>query len=151
MKLGISGTRMGMMTAQMKTLWELVEYDKYSAFHHGDCVGVDKEAHEAFRLFSPSTIITIHPPIDDKLRANCRGDVILLPHTYFARNRNIVNSVDEMIIIPFQNEWSERGGTWYTHDYALKRGVPLTVIWPDGTVDNSQTARPKAGQDKDNE
>lgn len=134
-KLGFSGTRSGMNNKQLFVFWDEFANDAYSEFHHGDCVGADADAHKAFRLFAPSTKIVIHPPVDEKLRAFCQGDLIRKPHTHFARNRNIVHESDEMIITPYQNEWQDRGGTWYTHDYALKQKKKVWIIWPDGKLE----------------
>jgi hypothetical protein len=31
-------------------------------------------------------------------------------------------------------EWQSEGGTWYTHDYAEKKGVDIVTIWPSAEV-----------------
>jgi hypothetical protein len=54
--------------------------------------------------------------------------------THFARNRNIVDASDILIVIPYQDEWQPSGGTWYTHDYAVKKGVLVVIIELSGTM-----------------
>ena len=46
MKVGITGTRMGMNEHQFDGVQELLTklYEAGAEFHHGDCVGVDAEA-----------------------------------------------------------------------------------------------------------
>ena len=39
-------------------------------------------------------------------------------------------SVQLLLVIPFQTSHSSTGGTWYTHDYAVKKGVPVEILWP---------------------
>lgn len=133
-KLGFSGTRSGMNSNQLFVFWDQFAVAKYSEFHHGDCVGADADAHKAFRLFEPQVKIIIHPPVDEKLRAFCEGDEIRKQNTHFARNRNIVDSTDEMVITPYQDEWQDHGGTWYTHDYAVKNNKRVWIIWPNGKL-----------------
>lgn len=131
----MSGTRNEITMAQMHTLWsEIVVRNRWSEFHHGDCVGADKACHDAFRLFTDTKIV-IHVPLKDDLRAFCVGDEERKPLSYFARNRNIVNETDAMLIIPYTETWQPKGGTWYTHDYAKKMMKPIWIIWPDGSLD----------------
>jgi hypothetical protein len=61
--------------------------------------------------------------------------VIVLPaKTHFARNRDIVDAVQFLIAAPYNN-WEENvGGTWYTINYARKKGLWLAIVWPNGKV-----------------
>jgi hypothetical protein len=67
--------------------------------------------------------------------------------THFVRNRNIVNESDVLIAVPMQAEHQDRGGTWYTYDYATKqlyqpRGIGRVIlIRPDGTWEDSWSVR----------
>ncbi len=58
--------------------------------------------------------------------------VWLPPKTYFARNRDIVDAADLLIATPFNNFEEDRGGTWYTVNYARKRKKPIVIVWPTG-------------------
>ena len=132
MKIGVTGTRSGMTEFQKTKVKKFIaykaiiqdgfafdkKYDPILEFHHGDCVGVDVEAAEMASEFDYRIIC--HPPVKDDLRAFYPYDEIRPADTYFARNRNIVNAVDFLIVVPFQDERQNHGGTWYTHDYAKK-------------------------------
>jgi hypothetical protein len=69
--------------------------------------------------------------------ANDLGIRVSTPETktgHFARNREIVDRCDVLVVIPWQDEWQSQGGTWYTHDYAEKKGVDIVTIWPSAEV-----------------
>ena len=134
--LGITGTRSGMNDSQMhqfKSLMDFIKQEKAAIeFHHGDCVGVDVEAAYIVQQMGYQTVC--HPPIKEDLRAFHKSDQILEQKSHFARNRDIVDNVDMLIVVPWQDEWHSRGGTWYTHDYAKKEGVEIYMIWPSEEV-----------------
>ena len=129
MKIGITGTRSGMNAEQSSSLrYHLSRFAHVTEFHHGDCVGVDDQAATIANNMDIQTVC--HPPVDESLRAHHNSTVILEQKNHFARNRNIVDSVDLLFVVPYQDEWQSRGGTWYTHDYAKKKGVETFTIWP---------------------
>lgn len=139
-RIGITGTRNEITKKQIIETTEflkkyLVWVDKWMPnhttpeFHHGDCVGADVTVAEIAKSLGFKTVC--HPPVDDSLRAFHDSDVILPPETYFARNRNIVNSgIDFLMVIPYTMSWQPKGGTWYTHDYAIKSSVNVVTFWP---------------------
>ena len=131
MRIGITGTRSGLNDFQKRNIKIFLEksWQPDSELHHGDCIGADAEVAEIAKKIGYR--IVCHPPIKDELRANFPSDHTEIPFSYFARNRNIVDCTDHLIVAPYQNEWQPNGGTWYTHDYAEKRGKPLTVFYPD--------------------
>lgn len=132
MKIGFTGTRRGMTEKQSEAFLALVESLNAVEFHHGDCVGADDEA---ARLIPFGVRIVCHPPLDVSHRAfNGVFHEMREPNTHFARNRNIVDSTDVLIAAPAEMEHQERGGTWYTHDYAIKKLKPVYVVWPDGSL-----------------
>ena len=134
MKIGITGTRSGCTEAQFNKLRSILDnYTSNTEFHHGDCVGVDAEA--ALLAKELGMKIISHPPEKDELRAYVPYDECREKFSYFKRNRNIVDSVNLLIVVPWQSEWSSNGGTWYTHDYARKHSVETLIIWPDGTYE----------------
>ena len=131
MKVGITGTRMGMNEHQFAGVQELLTklYEAGAEFHHGDCVGVDAES--ALLAKELGYKIIGHPgPGEDGLRAFVECDESKEPASHFKRNRTIVDECDVLIVVPLQNEHQSRGGTWYTHDYAVKKIKPLMVFYP---------------------
>ena len=134
MKIGITGARSGMNAEQSSSLrYHLSRVDtSITQLHHGDCVGVDEEAAVLASNMGIQTVC--HPPVDESLRAHHNSTIILEQKNHFARNRNIVDSVDLLFVVPYQDEWQSRGGTWYTHDYAKKKGVETITIWPSEQV-----------------
>ena len=96
--------------------------------HHGDCVGVDVEVAEIAASLGYKTVC--HPPSKNDLRAFHKSDEFRTPLSYFARNRNIVDETDKLLVVPYQDAWQPNGGTWYTHDYAKKKKKPYEVFYP---------------------
>ena len=133
--IGVTGTRSGMIDDQLRRFAEFLEElteQGATEFHHGDCVGVDEQAAIMAQGMGLRTIC--HPPLKEDLRAFHKSDEIREQQNHFARNRSIVDNVDLLIVVPWQDEWQPRGGTWYTHDYAEKVGVETFTVWPSPTV-----------------
>lgn len=134
-KIGITGTRNG-WTDQQRVIFVSRCLPLYSfEFHHGLCVGVDCQSHDEVRNLAPHGRIIGHPSVDKKLQKEVNCDELREAKTHFARNRDIVNETDILIVVPMQMEWQSRGGTWYTHDYGVNRGKEVFVIWPDGKLE----------------
>ena len=139
MKIGITGSREGMNNAQqlavLSTLNEIMLHCKLlkvqPEFHHGDCKGVDEIAAGIAKELGYR--IVCHPPESNYLRAYFLGDEIREPLGYLKRDRNIVDECEALLVVPLHNEWQPRGGTWFTHDYAVKKNKPLIVFYPNIT------------------
>lgn len=132
MKIGITGTREGANDTQLKAILEyLQQFPAGTEFHHGDCVGVDVEVAVMANELGFKTIA--HPGPDCELRAHHESHEIRGGLTHFKRNRNIVDETDTLIVVPLQNTHQSFGGTWYTFDYAVKRGKPVNVFFPGAT------------------
>lgn len=130
MKVGFTGTRKGMTQEQKESMKSLLTIFCLAEFHHGDCIGADAEAHKiAKSLYMP---IVIHPPVNNKARAFCKGD-IRPPKQYLVRNIDIVNECHVLIGAPSGNE-KVRSGTWSTLRYAKKRKTWFFVVYPTGLV-----------------
>jgi len=127
-KIGVTGTRSGMDNLQFFEVYAFLSQHE-GELHHGDCVGVDHEV--AIIAETLGYKIICHPPENDKLRVNHDSHEIRKPLSYFVRNRNIVDETDILLVIPYQREHQSNGGTWYTHDYALKKNKPVNLILPD--------------------
>jgi hypothetical protein len=136
MIVGITGTREGMNARQMAEIRQVlhdlaVEADRDGIvphFHHGDCVGVDVEAAAMADEFG--YVVVCHPPTKQDMRGFYASHVFKEPKGYLERDRAIVDSVDVLLVVPKENEWQPRGGTWYTNDYAVRRGVPNSIFYP---------------------
>ena len=140
MKIGFTGTRWGGSEAQKATLEKYLRSLQRESLvfecHHGDCVGADAEfADLCAKVYRCCVRIICHPPIDESHRAfTTNAAETLPPLTHFARNRDIVNACDVMVVCPWDMEHQPRGGTWYTFDVAMKQKKPVFVVWPDGSV-----------------
>ena len=137
--LGITGTRIGMNEEQKSKLITVIETLLFNkehherVFHHGQCIGVDVEAAVLLKNKFGFTIVS-HPPIKKELIGVCENDSVKPAKDYFARNRDIVNSCDLLLVIPRENTHQKYGGTWYTHDYALKQKKPIILLTPNGVI-----------------
>ena len=137
MKLGFTGSRHGMTDAQKTAFAALVRRLGVSEFDHGDCVGSDEESHEIVREVCGSDVfITVHPPLDPKQRAFVNdADEVREPLGYLERDRNIVERTERLVATPNGFAEEQRSGTWYTVRHALKLGHPVTIIYPDGSLE----------------
>jgi hypothetical protein len=127
-KVGFTGTQVGMSDKQkLAVRAQLISMDP-DEFHHGDCIGADKEAHDIAVSLGIKTVI--HPPKNNSKRAFCTGDVVLPAGDYLDRNRDIVNSVNVMIATPKEEAEQLRSGTWATIRYAKKVLKSPLVIFP---------------------
>ena len=119
--VGVTGTQRGMNPEQKEKFKQFLYWRNFWSettvdLIHGEAEGVDVEAAGI---------------------ANDLGIRVSVPETktgHFARNREIVDRCDVLVVIPWQDEWQSEGGTWYTHDYAKKQGVEVLVIWPSAEV-----------------
>lgn len=135
-QIGFTGTQEGMTAPQKRTLRELLKLlrknDEIIFFRHGDCVGSDEEAH-ALALDLHYSVI-IHPPEDEKKRAFCEeAFTILEPKPYRERNLRIVQKSHILLAAPKGLAEEQRSGTWSTVRAANNLGVPVRIIFPDGS------------------
>lgn len=134
--IGVTGTRWGLSEVQRE--WLEGEVGAYAGrevmLHHGDCLGVDAQAHALF--YAAGFDVTIHPPTASVLRAFCTDAYLVHPRKEYAtRNRDIVIAADVLYAFPEGPEDRfPRSGTWQTVRMARRLCVPLHVVLPDGTV-----------------
>ena len=131
---GFTGTQNGCTPAQLTALTGLMAQvvRQGDTWRHGDCVGSDAQGHQIARM--RGAIIHVHPPTNPAKRAFCDGDVIWLPRPYIDRNHDIAERCDHLIATPKGPE-ELRSGTWSTIRYARRIGRPVTIIWPDGSME----------------
>jgi hypothetical protein len=135
-RFGFTGTRHGMTETQKRSLRDYISGFK-GIFHHGDCIGSDSEAHDI--ADESGYGIIIHPPSDPTHRAwrEVPRHMMREEKSHFARNRDIVDDATSLIATPFESTEQPKGGTWYTVRYARKRGKPVVLILPDGSIHQS--------------
>lgn len=135
---GFTGTRDGMTPLQSCALRTIIA-QLVGWWHHGDCIGSDAQSHD---LASELGLMTeIHPPLNSDLRAWCVGHIIRKPKRYIERNHDIVDATAAMIAAPSGMREELRSGTWATVRYARWKARPITVIYPDGSIEMQGAAR----------
>lgn len=129
MKVGVSGTREGANDKQLAAITAMINrIGPGHELHHGDCKGVDEQVAKIAR--DAGWRIVCHPPESDYLRAFFPSDEVRVPAGYLKRDRAIVDETEFLIVVPLQDSWQPKGGTWYTHDYAVKTNKPLEIFYP---------------------
>jgi hypothetical protein len=135
MIVGITGTQDGCTDEQFVTLGIVLKFYRdngYNRLDHGDCIGVDAEAHLLARQLEYE-IIGIHPPIMSGRRAFKKSDLMFEPKEYLKRNYDIANVCNTLVAVPKQSDEVRRGsGTWATIRYARTFEKPIIIILPDG-------------------
>lgn len=133
MKVSFTGTRKGMTKEQKSLFREILLKSKASLFVHGDCVGADADAH----YIALELGIEIHKrPSNHKSRAFCKeGKEIALPEDPLKRNPKIIDDGDILVACPGMLEEELRSGTWAAIRYARKIQRPISILWPDGTIE----------------
>ena len=132
MKVGITGTRNAVtkvQTRQIEVFLRSLTHVEGAELHHGDCVGADLHVAMTAQKLGIKTVC--HPPEKIELRAFHNSDEKRPEKSYLARNRAIVEEVELLMVVPMDMEWQPKGGTWYTHDYAKKKNVPVVMFWPE--------------------
>lgn len=124
-----------MTDAQYLCFRKRLPFYNMTAFHHGDCIGADEEAHNAVRAYNLLIPITVHPPTDDSRRAFKQGDFARDPTPFLERNRHIVEASEILIACPATETETKRSGTWSTIRYAAKQGREIHIILPNGIVE----------------
>ena len=132
MIVGVTGTSRGATIEQMRQIRRFFDERRVKILHHGDCIGVDVQTAKIAEFMGIDTVC--HPPINPRARARHNSTVILPEKDYLVRNKDIVDSSDHMIVVPFEKEEILRSGTWMTYRYAKKKDVSRTIIFPDGEL-----------------
>jgi hypothetical protein len=131
--LGYTGTRRGLADVQFRTTAVEVSRLAPEFGHHGDCVGGDAEFHDI--CLDQGVRIIRHPPVVSVHRAFCLPYYQDRPlRAYLDRNQDIVDESDHLLAGPGEMEEERRSGTWSTIRRARERGIPITIVFPDGSV-----------------
>jgi hypothetical protein len=131
MRVGFTGTQIGMSSAQKNELYAFLRkaksMDGEVEFHHGDCIGADTEAHDIAMLAGCDIII--HPPTNPKKRSFCQNFKRRAnPLPYLERNKHIVDATTVLIVAPKSDVEELRSGTWATYRYAKSRGGMIILL-----------------------
>jgi hypothetical protein len=134
MKIGFTGTRKGMTSAQRDVIEELLVEYQPTEVHHGDCIGADAQFDGIAKKLKICRVI--HPPDRAIYRAFCKGEVVLPERPYLDRNYDIVNTVDIMIACPAGTQEILQSGTWSTVRCARTclSISKLIIVFPKGTI-----------------
>lgn len=137
MKVGFTGTQVGMTVPQNMAAYELVLELGATEISHGDCIGADDQMDQIAKELGIG--VCVHPPTVKTKRAWCNqrphGEIWnAAPEPYLQRNRAVVDATRLLIATPKEREETLRSGTWSTVRYARKQRKPVRIIWPDGTV-----------------
>ena len=101
--------------------------------HEGDAVGVDYEITLLFAHYRPEVEIVCHPPIKPHYRAYGPYDQIKEEKDYLVRDQDNVNESQYLWACPNGAEII-RSGTWATVRYARIKGIPITIVMPNGEI-----------------
>lgn len=150
--VGFTGTRDGCSNRQLAWLVRALGPENYApgtlTIHHGACVGADAAVHAqaveyghhvevwpptkrnylAVECVSPHPLVTVHPA-----------------KPYLDRDREIDRAAEVLVALPKQNEQPDRlywGGTWYTVDFMERLLKPVTIVYPNGAVEQRFPDRP---------
>lgn len=147
MKVGFTGTRVGMTRSQMISFSQVMGQLWPAEFHHGACVGADEDAAVIASSLIPIRIIA-HPGVSEGSRIPERphrstksievSNEVRGETSHFERNRNIVCATDLLIACPPSKPLPSSGGTAYTVGYARSAGNRTIVIWPEGEIEDSE-------------
>jgi hypothetical protein len=135
MHLGITGTKKGMTEAQFDVIKGFIFEDAViTHLHEGDCVGVDNQVTLMFQDLRPEVWIVRHPPKNTKYQAFGPYDETTIPKDYLVRDQDNVNESDYLWAAPNGVERMRGSGTWATVRMARKKGIPITIIMPNGEI-----------------
>lgn len=141
MKIGFTGTQVGMTQQQTDEVHRLLRKFRAAEFHHGDCVGADQQAHGEAMVLGVRTVI--HPPVIGAKRAYCPADETRPPKEYLLRNHDIVDETQVLIATPKEITEQLRSGTWATIRYAKKMNRRVYIVYPDGSSVQTGSLWPK--------
>lgn len=135
MIVAFTGTRAGLQPEQHNTLDRYFEsLPDDTVLLHGGCVGADADAHESWLLLEREMEIFPQSKQPILVAPNLIGARRHKPcHDPLERNREMVQRATHLVACPAGPEIM-RSGTWSTVRYARRLSLPITIIWPNGSV-----------------
>jgi hypothetical protein len=140
-KIAFTGTTKGLTEIQRWRLGLfLSEMPGANELHHGVAEGADAEANDIARRYGWRTVG--YPGVNKRGEPAGRADVTLdevrPERPYLLRNRDIVAGASLLVAAPKGPERKRGSGTWATVRYARAAGVPVLLLWPDGSVEEEE-------------
>ena len=133
---GFTGTQNQLTPSQVNTLFSVLKgllADEYEWMHNGDCIGADLIAANHWRFIGGK--IFLHPPgINTKRACFFNPEAAIDPKPYRERNQDIVDASELLVACPKGMEEELRSGTWMTVRMALRKGIRVIGVFPDGSV-----------------
>lgn len=130
--IGFTGTRAGMSLGQRVTVKALLEKIRPALVVHGDCLGSDSDFDYIAKEHGAE--VRIRPCTIEEMRACCASLALAEPKAPMQRNRDIVADADALIACPLNYKRIKNGsGTWATIRFAERKGIPIFIVFPDGT------------------
>jgi hypothetical protein len=77
-----------------------------------------------------------HPSNIEAKRAYCKGGKVYPARKPLARNHDIVRAGKDLIIACPKAAEEQRSGTWMTVRHARKVGRNISIIWPNGLIED---------------
>jgi len=99
--------------------------------HNGDCINADHLMACQWRRFGGK--VFGHPPDKKDRRAFFDFDYKAEPLPFGVRDQAIVDASDLLVAAPRCPEYT-RSGTWMTVRMARRKGLPIILVWLDGSV-----------------
>lgn len=135
MKMGFTGTQVGMTDAQKLEVQRIVLNLNPDIAIHGDCIGADAEFDSIVKGIG--AFVVVRPCNIPEKRAHCSAFLKHPPEDPIDRNHKIVDDSDIIIACPKGMVEELRSGTWATIRYTKKlikeQGKKkLWIVWPNG-------------------
>lgn len=110
-------------------------------FLHGACKGADEDAALIAKSIGLPAIVAYpgHSMFGDtsnqsKAALEASTDCTRVSQRYRVRNTQIVRDCQVLYATPPCKPLPCKGGTRMTHDIAVSQGLPIGIIWPDGSI-----------------
>jgi len=129
MIVGFTGTRRGLTALQMKALAHVLHDDAIELLVHGGAKGADATADMLATTYKIERRVRPGPHSTSWQE----GAEVMPAVENLLRNRDIVDDADVLIACPSTYQERQRSGTWATIRCARKRGIPIRIIWNDGS------------------
>lgn len=139
--LSVTGSRHPLPHPQWQAAWRLARVllgKGLRELHHGCCTGAD----EAFARVGREMALRVVARPGDLTQwvseaAREASDEVFAAAPNRERNALLVSAADLLVACPSGAESDasqRRGGTWQTVRLARRRGLPLALVMPDGTL-----------------
>lgn len=138
MRVGVTGSRYGPITdAQSDSMKRVIKglKGKENTFYHGACIGVDEEA--TMMAHELGYTCVAFPPLNKRFvsEAALTLSIEIRPEKeYLARDRDIAQECEVLVVVPSTFKVHPHSGTWYTSFYAKTIGRRRIIVYPDGST-----------------